>query len=62
MKGLDDYSARQRTLGDSQMLSENYGYLVTPVMVRDWLGCDASGRAIACATDAICSADTGVSP
>ncbi|HEX4341730.1 MAG TPA: hypothetical protein VH062_37735 [Polyangiaceae bacterium] len=62
MKGLDDYAARQRTLGDSQMLSENYGYLVTPVMVRDWLGCDASGRAIACATDAICSTDTGVSP
>ncbi len=62
MQGLDDYAARKRSLDSSKMLSKQYGYLVTPVMVRDWLGCAANGQAIPCATDAVCERDTGVTP
>jgi hypothetical protein len=60
--GLAQYAEKQRNLGDGQMLSESYSYLVTPVMVRDWLGCAANGAAVACATDAICERDTGATP
>jgi hypothetical protein len=62
LRGLTDYAERQRNLESGQMLSKSYTYLVTPVMVRDWLGCAANGAPIACATDAICERDTGAAP
>ncbi|HEX3595618.1 MAG TPA: hypothetical protein VHU80_10960 [Polyangiaceae bacterium] len=62
VQGLRDYSALQRMLASSQMLSKSYGYLVTPVMVRDWLGCDASGNPLSCPGDDVCASDTGVAP
>ena len=62
IRGLSEYAAKQRNLKDGQMLDESYSYLVTPVMVRDWLGCAANGAPIACATDAICERDTGSAP
>jgi len=62
IQGLHDYSEEQRGLPDTQMLSKSYAYLVTPVMVRDWLGCDANGATVACATAAICQRDAGTVP
>jgi hypothetical protein len=62
IQGLYDYAEKKRNLESGQMLSKSYAYLVTPVMVRDWLGCAASGAPIACATDAVCERDTGAPP
>jgi hypothetical protein len=60
--GLPEYARKQRDLEDGKMLSKSYSYLVTPAMVRDWLGCASNGAPIACATDATCERDTGSAP
>jgi hypothetical protein len=70
MQGLVAYAEKQRALGESQMLNKKYSYLVTPVMIRGWLGCDADGlaargpddRMLACPTRGVCERDTGVRP
>lgn len=60
MQGLDDYADRLRRLGPDEALTAKYAYLVTPTMIRDWLGCDVTGKPMECATADVCSADTGV--
>lgn len=68
--GLDAYADKQRALSSSQLLNKQYSYLVTPLMIRDWLGCAADGRArrssedakviLACSSQHDCELDTGV--
>jgi hypothetical protein len=69
LSALDAYAEKQRALSDSQVLSHTYNYLVTPVMLRDWLGCDASEGAardpsgnvvLPCPAVQTCERDTGV--
>jgi hypothetical protein len=57
---IDAYAERVRKLDDGEVLSAGYSYLVTPSMIRDWLGCDFQGRPTACVTAQICENDTGV--
>jgi hypothetical protein len=60
IRGIDDYSDRTRALGPEQALSARYSYVVSPVMIRDWLGCGANGAFLTCASEDVCSRDTGV--
>ena len=60
MQGIDDYADRLRHLGEGEALTAQYAYLVTPSMIRDWLGCDVTGKPVACASADVCSNDTGV--
>jgi hypothetical protein len=60
IQGIDAYAERLRRLGPKLTLSARYSYLVTPTMIRDWLGCDVNGNPAPCPTEAICTSDTGV--
>lgn len=61
VQGLERYADKQRALEEGQILSKKYSYLVTPVMIRDWLGCNADDdRLDECATSQACARDTGV--
>jgi hypothetical protein len=60
IEGVDAYAERLRGLGASEMLSSKYSYVVTPSMVRDWLGCRPGGAVLECATNDTCERDTGV--
>jgi hypothetical protein len=59
IRAIDEYAERIRHLGPGETLSAQYAYLVTPSMVRDWLGCDVTGKPIACASTEVCANDTG---